>query len=272
MPKPIETDVKVGLFIVLGVGLIMLAIFSLGETQSFFSGKNRYVSHFARVDGLITGAKVILAGVPVGTVEKIHFEKGKRDIEVEFSVGKDSLEWIRKDSTVEISTQGVLGDKYLSINPGNDGQPLLENNAEIPEHPSKDFSHFLSKGDQLLVSISSIATSVDRILKNFENDNRSELFFKNLTASVKSFSAISAKMEQEFDQVQLKSALNHINHIMEKFDNGTGTIGALINDSSLYDEVKALMGGANRNRIIRNLVRQTIKDSATTSPAPSPKP
>jgi hypothetical protein len=40
-------------------------------------------------------------------------------------------------------------------------------------------------------------------------------------------------------------------------------MGALINDPGLYDNVKALVGQANRNRILRNLVRQTLRDSET---------
>ena len=63
-----------------------------------------------------------------------------------------------------------------------------------------------------------------------------------------------------------------MNQIFEKINNGTGTIGALVNDPGLYDEVKALFGGANRNRVIRNLVRQTVKGSGQPATVPSPHP
>ena len=48
--------------------------------------------------------------------------------------------------------------------------------------------------------------------------------------------------------------------ILEKVNNGTGTLGALVNDPGLYEDARALVGGANRNRIVRNLVRKTAKD------------
>ena len=55
--------------------------------------------------------------------------------------------------------------------------------------------------------------------------------------------------------------MNHLNSILEKIDQGQGTVGAMINDPGLYDDAKALVGQVNRNRIMRNLIRQTIKDN-----------
>jgi phospholipid/cholesterol/gamma-HCH transport system substrate-binding protein len=81
-------------------------------------------------------------------------------------------------------------------------------------------------------------------------------------------------MNDQLTDIHIKKTVTNLNQIFEKINNGTGTLGALVNDPGLYDEMRALMGGANRNRIIRNLVRQTIKESeeknAAAQPAPSP--
>lgn len=136
--KQTKTEIKVGIFVSIGLTLIMLAILLLGGgTQSFFSKKLRYTAHFLRVDGLITGAKVILGGVPVGTVENIELDKTNRNIKVEFYVDSTAKEWIRNDSRVEIATQGVLGDKYISIEAGNQEQPILPPNLIFLIDPLK---------------------------------------------------------------------------------------------------------------------------------------
>ncbi len=264
MKKKMETEVKVGLFVALGLGLIMLSILLLSGPQSLFSRSNHYTVHFNRVDGLLVGAKVILNGVAVGAVESIELNKEKRNIRISFTITKDSTEWIRKDSTVEIATQGVLGDKYLSIEAGSEAQPLLPPGSDIQNRPSTDIKQFLSQSDRLVLSLNEIALSLDRILKTFESDNRSDRFFKGLAATASNLSQATEKLNQEFDHLQIKSTITSLNRIMTKIDNGTGTIGALINDPSLYDDVKALFGGANRNRIMRNLVRQTVKESKET--------
>ena len=261
MHKQLETEIKVGIFIAVGLGLIMTAILLLGGTESLFARKNRYTAHFQNVEGLISGAKVILGGVPVGTVDAISFDHKQRKIVVGISVDRSSADWIRTDSTVEIATQGVLGDKYLNLEMGTQDQPVLAAGSDIPSKTGKDLSQFLSKGDQLMISLNNIGTILERILKNFERDNRSDAFFKGISKSAENLSQASEKINKELDQIQLKKAISNLAQIFEKINNGSGTIGALINDSGLYEEVKALMGGVNRNRIMRNLVRQAIKES-----------
>jgi len=261
MAKQTEIEVKVGLFISLGAGLIMLSILVLGSTENMLSSKNRYFTHFPSVDGLVPGAKVVVGGVPVGTITDIGFDSQKRDIKVSYSVTRDSADWIRKDSSAEIATQGVLGDKYLVIKTGSADQATVGDKSEIPAAIGKDLTQFLSKGDQLMVSLNNIASSLDRMLKSFEADHKSEIFLKGITNTTKNLSLISEKLNQQLDDMKLKSAINHLNGILEKIDNGQGTVGALVNDPSLFDDAKALLGSANRNRTIRNLVRQTMKEN-----------
>lgn len=263
MRKQLETEIKVGIFISAGLILVMSAILMLGGTDSLFTRKTRYFAKFATVEGLISGAKVILGGVPIGTVEEISFDNADRKIIVTLSVSRASGDWIRKDSTVEIATQGVLGDKYMNVNVGTEEAPLLPPGSEIPARVGKDISLFLNKGDQLMASLINISAGLDRILKNFENENRSEAFFKGMAATSKNLSLITEKLNKEMDQIQLKKAISNLAQIMEKVNNGTGTIGGFINDPSLYDEIKSLFGGVNRNRIIRNLVRQAVKENNT---------
>ena len=48
---------------------------------------------------------------------------------------------------------------------------------------------------------------------------------------------------------------------VSRIDKGKGTIGALINDSQVYDDLKRVTGQINRNRILKNLIRKSISDS-----------
>jgi phospholipid/cholesterol/gamma-HCH transport system substrate-binding protein len=63
------------------------------------------------------------------------------------------------------------------------------------------------------------------------------------------------------DDLKLKKIVKNLESITEKINTGNGTLGALVNDPGLYDNVKALVGQTNRNRILRNLVRQTLRES-----------
>lgn len=259
MVKKLETELKVGLFVTIGVALVAVAILLLGSTESLLSRKNHYHSHMPTAEGLIPGAKVVLDGIPVGTVDTIKFDGDTRDVDVRFSVESGAAKWVRGDSMMEIMTQGVLGDKFVSITPGSQDQTAINDEGQVPYRASKDLTQFLSKGDQLLLTLNSIATDLDRILHAFERENRAETFFQNMATSSRNFALLTDKMNKQLDGMQLHSAIRNLNGILEKINNGTGSLGALVNDPALYDNVKSLVGGANRNRIIRNLVRKTVE-------------
>ena len=254
-------EFKVGVFVLTGTALAMIAILVLGGKQSFFTSVNHYSSHFHKVDGLVSGAKVTLGGLQIGSVSRVSFDPKERDIVTEYAIETKYAEWIRKDSSVEIVTQGVLGDKYISLNAGDPAQPMLENGAEISTGVNKDLSQLLGSSEQLMLKLTSTADSIERVLSAFSRGNRADQFFQGLTTTTKNLSEITTKINNETEQIKVKSAINHLNSILEKIDQGQGSVGAFINDPGLYDDAKALVGQVNRNRIMRNLIRQTIKDN-----------
>jgi phospholipid/cholesterol/gamma-HCH transport system substrate-binding protein len=257
--KKIET--RVGIFVLIGLSITMASIIILGGKQSVFTSVNRYTSHFEKIDGLVHGAKVTLGGLQIGSVSGISFDPVKRDMKVDFTVERDYAVYIRKDSTVEVVTQGVLGDKYLSLNAGDPSQEEVSNGGEIPHGLNKDLSQILTSSDQLMHKLTSTAENLERILSAFNRGNRADLFFQGLTTTSKNLAEVSTRINDELSQMKLKSTVGHLNSILEKIDHGRGSLGAFINDPALYDDTKALIGQTNRNRIMRNIIRQTIKDS-----------
>jgi phospholipid/cholesterol/gamma-HCH transport system substrate-binding protein len=275
-PNDKKLELKVGVFVMVGVGLTMAAILILGGRSSIFSSLNHYTSHFSKIDGLIPGAKVGMGGLQVGTVGSVSFDGKARDIEVQFSVEKKYAEYIRKDSNVEIVTQGVMGDKYLSVNAGDPTAPVIDDGGEITQGASKDLSQLFTSSETLMAQLTSTTENLDRILSSFNKGNRSEQFFQGLTNTAKNMGEVSSKLNNEFIDIKIKSAVNHLNSILQKVDQGQGSLGAFINDPGLYDDAKALVGQVNRNRIMRNLIRQTIKDNKDKAEeeqesAPQPK-
>jgi len=61
--------------------------------------------------------------------------------------------------------------------------------------------------------------------------------------------------------------------IVSGVKNGKGTLGALLVDPSVYDDLKALLGNVERNQVLRSLVRYSIKqDDQAAPPQQLPKP
>lgn len=250
-----SNDFKVGIFVTLGVAFSMVTILVLGGAENAFTRKMKYKTHFPTSNGIVTGSKVVLSGIPVGTVRGVEYNPSTKTVEIEMSVQRKYGEFVTEGSTVEVMTQGVLGDKYLGINPGGPGAALAEG-AAIPNLPSSDVSAFLSKTDAVMVNLNATVESLNRILRSLEKGNRIDQIAENLSQASKGLSEFA-------NSKNMAKTSKSLVEILDKVNNGVGTLGALVNDPGLYEDTRALVGGANRNRVIRNLVRESVKEGKT---------
>ncbi|MDD5428504.1 MAG: MlaD family protein [Candidatus Omnitrophica bacterium] len=176
-------ELKVGVFIMIGVAILFLIVFSVGDVKFTKTGyKIKVLFNFA--NGIGGTAPVRLAGVGVGQVQGI---KIVRDAETdttkaELTVWINDNTKIENDAVVTINTLGLLGEKYLEIFPGTPGSPALRPNDMLigkDPVPMEKFTEDLAK----------------------------------LTDSIKV--------------------------ILEKIKNGEGTIGKLLMDQAVYDNLEA---------------------------------
>jgi len=266
--KTLSTDFKAGLFVIVGVFLFCAAVLTLGGQNRFMTRTEAYYTHFYSVDGLMVGAKVVLSGIQVGNVEDIFIDTRTQDVSVKLSIQSRFIQWLREGTQAEMATMGVLGDKFIKLTRGKQDGEQIPGGSIIPVSSSKDLSQVLNKGDALLVTLNSIAGGFEKLVKGFEKSNRSENIADGLSKATLNLASVTQKLDKEIDRAQLGEAVRNLNLILSKINDGQGTLGALINDPGLYDDAKALLGGANRSRIVRNMVRQTIKGSDKTDTAP----
>ena len=118
-------QIKVGLLVLVALGVLGAFIFALGHFSTK-EGQTFYVD-FKFVGNLAEGAPVKVSGIKVGKIKEIQFLAGKYDaklkrrvfVRLKVWVEKRAVKAIRSDSEFYINTQGVLGEQYLEITPGN---------------------------------------------------------------------------------------------------------------------------------------------------------
>lgn len=112
-------ELKVGIFVFIGIILLFIIVFSIGRIYIFQPGY-RIKVFFNFAGGIADAAPVRLAGVDVGEVDEITIfydrEMMRTRVEVLTWIKKDVA--IEKDSAVRVNTLGMLGEKYLEIIPG----------------------------------------------------------------------------------------------------------------------------------------------------------
>ncbi|PYF82983.1 MULTISPECIES: outer membrane lipid asymmetry maintenance protein MlaD [Marinomonas] len=123
-------ELAVGAFIVVGImAFVYLAVQVSGLAFSDKKDTYQIVARFDDIGGLSNRAKVTIAGVNVGSVESITFDKDLYMGLVTMNIDSD-VDNIPTDSSVAILTSGLLGEKYLGISIGAEDE-MLKDGGEI---------------------------------------------------------------------------------------------------------------------------------------------
>lgn len=273
MAKKTLKEVKVGLFVLSGIVLACIFIFSIGSEQQLFKDQYRLNTNFKDVGGLRVGAPIRLAGVDVGMVSEINFldDLEKKTVGVVFKVNSEVQERIREDSEANIKTMGVLGDKYISINIGSPEKKILNDGDFITSVEAVNLYDYLDQAGTIVNNIESITDSLNAFLSPIKKEKTGEKvadIVKTIEDVVKEVrdgkgtlhSLIYGGEEVTADTIlSLNESLAYIKNILAKIDAGEGTLGALINDPTAYEDLKIILGGAKRSKVIRAVIDFTIK-------------
>ncbi|AFL84913.1 ABC-type transport system involved in resistance to organic solvents, periplasmic component [Belliella baltica DSM 15883] len=150
-----KKTVLVGVFVLIGIAILVTGILTLGGQQKRFVKTTSLKAVFDDVAGLQTGNNVWFSGVKIGTVRKINFY-GDSQVEIEMNVEDKSKEYIRKDSKATISSDGLIGNKIIVIYGGTTQVPMVEDGdrliSEMPLDTDK-MMETLQENNKNLVSI-----------------------------------------------------------------------------------------------------------------------
>src|SRR5262249_53902282 len=87
----------------------------------------------------------------------------------------------------------------------------------------------------------------------------------HITADATKGKGLLAEVTKGESGVKLNRAMGHLESILKKVDEGEGTLGALLNDPTVYEDMKTIMGGAKRSSILKYFVGQ-FKESGAEEP------
>jgi phospholipid/cholesterol/gamma-HCH transport system substrate-binding protein len=123
-------ELLVGLFFSLGVAAIFILTFRVASLESAGADEGyRVTADFENIGGLRSGASVTIAGVRIGRVREIVIDPTTFNARATLEIGKEYGN-IPADSSAKILTAGVLGEKYIGLEPGAD-EAVLKDGGRI---------------------------------------------------------------------------------------------------------------------------------------------
>src|ERR1700733_15006540 len=116
MKQNTNLETKVGIFLLLGIGLICTLIIIFGEMPDLFKPTYSLTVKFPDASGLLKGSDVYLAGAVIGKVTSDpHYIPDSGMVEVALKINKDV--GIREDASYVIGSSGLLGDRFVVVKP-----------------------------------------------------------------------------------------------------------------------------------------------------------
>ena len=187
MEKTTSQKLRLGLFVIIGLSLFILAVYFIGDKQQMFGKTNQLSAVFNNVSGLQLGNNVRYSGINVGTVSGIVMINDTA-IKVDMLIDKTIFPHIRKNAIATIGSDGLVGNMIINIIPG------------------KDKATSISPGDEI--------STLNRI--------RTDDMLNTLGKTNKNAALLTS---------DLLKITNEINQ-------GTGTVGLLIKDANLANDLK----------------------------------
>lgn len=332
MAQEKSIEVKVGILILVSLGILAAFVLIMGGL-SFEKTYTIYVD-FDNPGGLQAGAPVRIAGVKAGKVSELRFMGGQIDpktnrrtlVRAKLAVEQRVKDSIHEDADFYVTTQGVLGEQFLAIEPGSPQKPVLQENTIVKGIDPPRLDLFLAKAYELLDTtmtsirnnrelISEIATNtagllkglnttlsdnrerINRIVANVESlteeantltiharknyvdnpkiartiDNVDKLtadiqrdsgpLLKDTREAVANLNRASKVLGGEEEQAKLKKTLDDVaqlaaranataadaQSIVQHIKKGNGTVGALVMDEAIYDDVQEMVRDLKHN-------------------------
>jgi phospholipid/cholesterol/gamma-HCH transport system substrate-binding protein len=141
--KKYKIETIVGIFVIFGLLCVGYMTVKLGKVEVFGDNSYMLVAKFTTVTGLRIGSPVNILGIEVGRVERITIDQENLKAVVELKIKKGIK--IYDDAIASIKTEGLIGDKYLSIDPGGGGNLLNGGGVIIDTQAAVDIENLISK-------------------------------------------------------------------------------------------------------------------------------
>lgn len=219
---------KLGVFVVVSIIIFSVAVFYLGKQQNIFGSGVTIYAEFSNIKGLKVGNNVRFLGANAGYVSSISV-KSDSIIVVAIEVNDDLSEYIRKNATIEIRNEGVMGSKILEINPGTADHEIIEHNDILPTRSSLTMEEVFS----------ALETTVENSIKASEN-----LWL--ITERIKAGKGALGKvindtvMNQTMDNIaaDILAITGQTKELIEKTSNNQNDIGRLLNDDYFSERLE----------------------------------
>jgi phospholipid/cholesterol/gamma-HCH transport system substrate-binding protein len=236
MKQNANLETMVGIFLLVGIGLICTLIIVFGELPDFLKPSYSVTVKFADASGLLKGSDVYLAGAVIGKVTTDpHYIPDTQRVEVNLKINKEV--GIREDASYEIGSSGLLGDRFVVVKPAapKEGAPLapyVKDGAVIDGETDPGLNGLIRDATPLVDRANHIAAQLDDMITRLNTDVLSGTSTDDLKETI-------SKLRHMVDNGD--SMISNANDLLSQAKTGKGVLGRLINDKQVGDNLASFI-------------------------------
>lgn len=207
--------IKVGAFIIIGIAVLILGIFLIGNKRNLFSSTFSVYGIFKNVSGLQVGNNVRFAGINVGVVDGIDIVTDS-SVRVTLTLNNNVQKFIKKDAKISIGSDGLMGDKLVAISPGVSSQQAVKDGDQLAVVNPLDLDKVMNKltkiadnGADLTENLSGIVAkinhgqgSIGRLLNNDKMAKDMESTVNQAKSAISTVHKTSATLNEDLKAAQ----------------------------------------------------------------------
>jgi phospholipid/cholesterol/gamma-HCH transport system substrate-binding protein len=259
-------ELRVGLFVLAGLVIVALGVFYVTGAAGAWGAKYQLKTYLPEVSDLQDGSPVTLDGVVVGNVLSIRINPNPPDrmhsIEIAMRIGKDFQKMIRTDSYAKLQTEGLVGNRYITIKRGLSGQ-VIPNNGTVEGRESSAIQQVAEQSVELEKHVDDLTKEISDVVNAVRSGRGSAgkfiydpSLYNHLNATVAKAEAVVASVQAgqgtlgKFvvsDELYNKAyaAVGHGEEILAAVQQQKGTVGKLIYDPAIANEAKDFFARGN---------------------------
>jgi phospholipid/cholesterol/gamma-HCH transport system substrate-binding protein len=255
--------------------LFIVAIFIIGSKENLFTDTFTLHSEFETVSGLMEGNSVRFAGIDVGSVEKIEIQ-GSYKVLVTMTIESSVKRFIKKDSEVTIGSEGLVGNKIITISGGTVSQSSVDNDDYLKSIKPVDIGDIMNnlnestkEAEKIAKEITDITTKVNEGKGTLGQLVNNPNLYNNIDSTMRSFAGYTStinqllyKTSQTIDVVskdideftlEVRKITTNIADITRKINSSESLLGTLLTDTVFANNLKQII--INANQTTSNLER-----------------
>ncbi len=237
--------VIVGMFILIGIAILVVTIFTLGGQKKTFVPSYTIHAVFNDVGGLIKGSNIWFSGVKIGIVKSISFH-GNSQVQVTMSIEKKAQSHIHKDALAKIGSDGLIGNKIVIIYGGDSTMPMADANDFL--HVENTFST-----DDMLATLQENNKNLLEITRDFKNISKKIDSGKGTLSTLLNDKVMANKLAGTVDNlhstivnfkalsVKSKDVVLNLKNFSDKINKPGNSINDLVTDTLMYTTIKGTL-------------------------------